>query len=397
MPLKTLSLYETLHDVERIARVFGVEGTMIEGGAFGNGLINDTLAATFEHQGNARRFILQRINHEVFRDPHALMHNVERVCEHVRTRLEADAEDDINRRCLTLLRTPDGGSLHRECDRDGADSYWRGYTYINHCTSYDTIQTADQAYEAARKFGEFQRLVEDLPGGRLAETIPDFHNTPKRFAALQQAVKLDPLGRAASCHQEISFALSHAPVAWHLLDLHKQGLIPERIIHNDTKLSNVLIDDVTGRGMCVVDLDTVMPGLALYDFGDLVRTCVSPAEEDSTDLSRIEVRLPVFQALARGYIEEMGTTLTDAETANLAFSGRLLTFEVALRFLTDHLLGDIYFGAKRPNHNLERARNQFHLFTLLGQCEAEMDAYVDSLARTADRSARFSTRQQAAH
>jgi hypothetical protein len=276
------------------------------------------------------------------------------------------------------VRTHEGQALHCEPanTQQPEPTYWRCFHFIEGCTSFDVVDTPDQAYQAARKFGEFQRLVSDLPGTRLIETIPDFHNTPKRFAALKAAIAADPLGRSAQCREEIEFALANESIAHHLLGLHAQGLIPERITHNDTKLSNVLIDDQSGLGMCVVDLDTVMPGLSLYDFGDLIRTCVSPIEEDSRDLASIHVRLPIFQALARGFLEEMAGVLTPTEIANLPFSGKLLTFEVGLRFLTDHLLGDQYFAAKRPNHNLHRARNQFQLVRELDSHENQMNDFV---------------------
>ena len=366
--------------LDHICRAFGIEGTFFECGAFGNGLINDTYAASFEHDGIPRRYIIQRINDRIFRDPVALMENVDRVCAHLRARLIDETCTDLHRRSLTLVRTHEGQALH--CEPTNAKqpepTYWRCFHFIEGCTSYDVVDTPDQAYQAARKFGEFQRLVSDLPGSRLIETIPDFHNTPKRFAALKEAIAADPLGRAAQCREEIEFALANESIAHHLLGLHAQGLIPERITHNDTKLSNVLIDDQSGLGMCVVDLDTVMPGLSLYDFGDLIRTCVSPIEEDSRDLASIQVRLPIFQALARGFLEEMAGVLTPTEIANLPFSGKLLTFEVGLRFLTDHLLGDQYFAAKRPNHNLHRARNQFQLVRELNSHENEMNDFVQN-------------------
>lgn len=384
--LKPISLFETLHDIHQIARNFGIEGELVEGGAFGNGLINDTLAGTFETNGKRRRFVFQRINHRVFTNPVGLMENVERVCGHIRSRLESDGADQIDRRCLTLLATTEGGPLLYNKTKD---EYWRCYRYVNHCTSYDVVSTEDQAYEAARKFAEFQKLVADLPGPRLTETIPDFHNTPKRFAALENAIATDPHGRAAACRAEIDFALSRRGVADHLLALHAQGEIPERITHNDTKLSNVLICDMTGSGMCVVDLDTVMPGLSLYDFGDMVRTCVSPGEEDTTDLSTIHVRLPMFEALARGFIGELGELLTPAEKANLAFSGKLLTFEVGIRFLTDYLLGDVYFSTKRAGHNLDRCRTQFHLVRSIEEHEDEMNRFVESLAGRCDNGLRY--------
>jgi Ser/Thr protein kinase RdoA (MazF antagonist) len=367
--------HEILHE-------FGITGDQITAERFGNGLINDTFSVTTSAPQSPTRFIAQRINHHIFKNPEALMRNVRRVCEHIRTRLTADAADDIARKCLTLLPTSSGQSyhIHKPVSCDDEPSYWRFFAFIDHCTSYSVVETIDQAYEAARCFGEFQRLVTDLPGDRLTETIPDFHNTPRRLEALHDAIARDPVNRAASCREEINFAISNASIASHLLSLHHQGLIPERITHNDTKLANVLIDDITGKGVCVVDLDTVMPGLSLYDFGDLVRTCVSPIEEDSPNLDAIQVRLPMFESLAQGFLDEMADVLTPAERSNLPFAGKLLTYEVGIRFLTDYLNGDTYFSTSRPHHNLDRARNQFRLVSRMEAAQKEMQLIVDSLS-----------------
>ena len=353
----------TTSDLRQITESFVTEGTFLSIERFGNGLINDTYTCEFQTESGPRRYIIQRINHDVFKDPVSLMRNVERVCGHIRKRLESKCCEPVARRFLTIIPTHTGSSLLvlTNNENQSEPSYWRCFDFIEGCTSHDVLKTPEQAYQTARKFGEFQRLVADLGGDRLSETIPDFHNTPKRFKALLEAIQLDPIGRVGNCKEEIEFALSHESIAHHLLDLHARGLIPERVTHNDTKLSNVLIDDITGEGMCVVDLDTVMPGLSLYDFGDLVRTCVSPVPEDCADLDRIQVRQPIFKALVRGFLYEMADVLTSTEVENLGFAAKLLTYEVGLRFLTDYILGDPYFGEKRPNQNLERARNQFRL------------------------------------
>lgn len=374
-----LKLSETVFDIQALANRFGIEGHMIEGGAFGNGLINDTLVAGFEFANEKKhRYIFQRINHNVFKDPVSLMQNVERVCDHIHEKLSESECDNIERKALTLLRdTNDGATLIR----DTKGNFWRAYNFIEQSTSYDTVENEEQAYEAAKKFGEFQRLLEDLKGDRLVETIPDFHNTPKRFEAFEKAVAADVAGRAVDCQEEINFALSQREMVSKLLKLHQQGLIPERITHNDTKLGNVLICDKSKRGLCVVDLDTVMPGLALYDFGDLVRTCVSPGHENDRDPSNQDVRIPMFRALVDGYLSEVADVLTETEIQNLAFAGRLITFEVGLRFLTDHLQNDIYFGSKRPNHNLERSRTQFALARVIEEKDDELSAIVATAAK----------------
>lgn len=377
--MKPLKLTETVFDIHALANRFGIEGEMIEGGAFGNGLINDTLVAGFEMADEQkRRYIFQRINHHVFKDPITLMQNVERVCLHLYEKLSKSECENIERKVLTLLRdTQDGSTVIR----DTKGNFWRAYNFIEHSTSYDIVENEQQAYEAAKKFGEFQRLLEDLEGERLVETIPDFHNTPKRFEVFENAVAEDIAARAADCREEIQFALSQRDMVSKLLNLHHQGLIPERITHNDTKLGNVLLCDKSRLGLCVVDLDTVMPGLALYDFGDLVRTCVSPGHENDRDPSGQDVRIPIFRALVDGYLSEVADVLTDAEIENLAFAGRLITFEVGLRFLTDHLQNDIYFGSKRPNHNLERCRTQFALARKIEEKDAELSAIVKDAAK----------------
>jgi aminoglycoside phosphotransferase (APT) family kinase protein len=234
----------------------------------------------------------------------------------------------------------------------------------------------EQAYQAAHAFGCFQQQLASLPSPRLHETIPDFHHTPKRFAALQQAIAADAKGRAKLAQPEIDFALAHESITGVLL----QASLPERITHNDTKFNNVLLDDATGESLCVVDLDTVMPGLVLYDFGDMVRTTTSPAAEDEQDLSKVIMQFPLFEALVRGYLSAAGEFLSEAEKKFLAFSGKLITFEVGIRFLADYLAGDTYFKIHREGHNLDRCRTQFKLVESIELEEEKMNRLVESIA-----------------
>jgi hypothetical protein len=356
-----------------ITEKFALPSPILSIERFGNGLINDTYLANATSRGSKAQFVFQRINHHVFREPTALMRNVERVCSHLHSRIGAENLDQPHRRSLTIVPTTRGVSFHRIPSFNGSsEAYWRCFHFIDGCTSHDVLDSPAMAYQAAHQFGEFQRLVADLDGERLTETIPDFHNTPKRFTALRAALVADPHGRVAGCEKEIRFAIENEAISHRLLSLHHRGLIPERITHNDTKVSNVLICDQSRKGICVVDLDTVMPGLSLYDFGDLMRTCISPVAEDSRDLDAIEVRLPMFEALAAGFLDAMHSVLTPEEIDNLAFSGILLSYELGLRFLTDHILGDTYFSAKHPEHNLHRARNQFALARKIQARESEM-------------------------
>jgi hypothetical protein len=349
------------NDHQALASLFGLASPVISASRFGNGLINDTyLVETAPNDDSSnRRFILQRINHGVFKNPHALMANIERVCTHL-AGIEEGGEQSA--RVLELLPSVDGPSfVPYPSSPTEPTGYWRLFHYIENCVSHDTVANPEIAYEAARAFGRFQRHLDDMPGPRLYETIPGFHDTPGRLASLHDAIQEDRFDRARLCKEEIRFALHRSHFASRLLDLHRNGLIPERITHNDTKVSNVLIDRRSGQSVCVVDLDTVMPGLSLYDFGDLVRTCVSPAAEDSTDLESIQVRPEFFEALATGFLDEMHGILTSHEIDHLAFSGVLLTYEVGIRFLTDFLRGDTYFSILHSDHNLVRTRNQFRL------------------------------------
>jgi aminoglycoside phosphotransferase (APT) family kinase protein len=251
------------------------------------------------------------------------------------------------------------------------------YDFITNAHTHDVIRSPEQAYQAAHAFGLFQCQLADLPGGRLHETIPNFHNTPARFANFARALAEDVCGRAQEAAPEIGFALAHENLAGVLLDLNARGDIPERVTHNDTKINNVMLDDATGKGICVIDLDTVMPGLALYDFGDLVRTSTSPAAEDETDLGKVAMQMPMYQALVAGYLDAAGGVLTPTEKAHLAFSGKLITLEIGIRFLTDFLQGDVYFKTKRPRHNLDRCRTQFALVTDIERQEDAMNALAE--------------------
>jgi hypothetical protein len=243
--------------------------------------------------------------------------------------------------------------------------------------TYEAVQSPEQAFQAGRAFGEFQHLLVDLPGERLFETIPFFHHTRRRFTALQNAIEKDQHHRAKDAKPEIDFALKHEPIVDVILDAMSKGKIPERVTHNDTKFNNVMLDVLTGEAMCIVDLDTVMPGCALYDFGDMVRTTTSPTLEDELDLSKVKMHMPMFKKLADGYLSTAGQFLTKSEKSLIAFSGKLITFEIGIRFLTDFLSGDTYFRIHRPAHNLDRCRTQFKLVESIERQEEAMQKYVD--------------------
>lgn len=356
------------HDLRAVARHFQLPGEFVSAAPYGNGHINDTYCIVCDQGGSPMRYILQRINHQIFKQPAALMDNVHRVTEHLGRKI-ADAPERT-RRVLTLIPALDDRPFY--CDAEG--NHWRVYIFIEKARTYDAVETTRQAFEAAKAFGRFQGLLADLPAPRLHDTIPDFHHTPKRFAAFEAALAADTCNRAGLAQPEIQFALASRPLASLLLE----ARLPERVTHNDTKLNNVLLDDATGEGICVIDLDTVMPGLALYDFGDMVRTTTSPAKEDERDLTQVHMQFPMFEALVRGYLAA-ADYLTPAEKRLLPAAGKVITFEIGLRFLTDFLAGDTYFKVHRENHNLDRCRTQFKLVESIARQEEEMNRLIATL------------------
>jgi aminoglycoside phosphotransferase (APT) family kinase protein len=357
------------HDVGPIARQFHIEGEFGGATMYGSGHINDSYCVTFHQAGVPVRYILQRINHSIFKDPVTLMENIQRVTSHLAAKVSG--ERDRSRLLLTLIPARDGPPWH--VDADG--SHWRTYQFIENAHTYDAVESTDQAFQAAKAFGRFQKLLVDLPAPRLHDTIKDFHHTPKRFMALEQAVASDVAGRAILAKPEIEFAFARQSITSVLLDAN----LPERITHNDTKLNNVMLDNVTGEGICVIDLDTVMPGLALHDFGDMVRTATSPAREDEQNLSKVTMQFSMFEALVRGYLASAGDFLSKAEKQHVVFSGKLMTFEQGVRFLTDYLQGDAYYKVSRGDHNLDRCRTQFKLLESIEQQEERMDRLVQSI------------------
>jgi hypothetical protein len=356
-------------DLAAVVGKFRINGEFLGASPYGSGHINDSCCISFRRESTPVRYILQRINSCIFKDPIALMENIQRVTAHLGAKVSG--ERDADRVSLTLIPTREGEACYS--DTDG--SYWRVYRFIEDAHSYNAVESPDQAFQAAKAFGHFQRLLVDLPAPRLHNTIADFHDTPKRFAALEGAIASDAAGRAILATREIEFAFARKSIAGLLLAAN----LPERITHNDTKLNNVLLDNASGEGICVVDLDTVMPGLALYDFGDMVRTMTSSAKEDERDLSKVVVQVRLFEAVARGYLASAGGFLTEAEKQHLVLSGKLMTFEQGVRFLTDYLVGDAYYKVSRNEHNLDRCRAQFKLLESIEEQEERMERLVESL------------------
>ncbi len=345
-----------MEQLNEIAGAFQCPGIYLGEEPYGSGHINDTYKAYYDEDGQEVQYIRQRVNHNIFKDVPGLMENIGQVTRHQRMKFEEAGAGEIDRRVLTLIPTVDGKDFYK----DTAGNFWRTYVFVEGAVGIDVIENTEQAYESAKAFGEFQCQLADLPG-RLNDTIPNFHHTRSRFDTLMQAIKEDVHNRAADVQAEIAFAMKREEIADVVIDLMASGEMPERVTHNDTKLNNVLIDAKTGKGMCVIDLDTVMPGSVLYDFGDMIRTTTNQAAEDESDLSKVEMNVDYFKALVKGYLETASGFLTEKERELLAFSGKLITFEIGLRFLTDYLQGDTYFKTHREGQNIDRCRKQFKM------------------------------------
>ncbi len=336
---------------------FCFQGEFIDASPYGSGHINDTYVATFrKSEGSKLRYIIQRINTSVFKSPENLMENIEGITAHLRKKI-IDAGGNPDRETLNIIPTITDESFYR----DNEGNCWRGYIFIEDAHTYDVVDNAEYMYAAGKAFGRFQELLSDYPAEKLHETIPDFHHTVKRYEAFVNALESDVMNRAGSAKEEIEFTLKRSEDTRLLVDMLESGKLPLRVTHNDTKINNVMIDDSSGDGICVIDLDTVMPGSALYDFGDSIRSGANPAAEDERDLSKVWTELTLFEKFTKGFLDSARGFLTSAELEHLPFAAKLMTFECGIRFLTDYLNGDVYFKIHREGHNLDRARTQFKM------------------------------------
>ena len=343
-------------DVLKIAEQFETEGVLESAEPHGNGHINDTFLLMYKTGEKYRKYILQRINHEVFKKPWEVMENVVKVTEFLQKKIK-DNGGDPERETLHVVPAKDGSSYCKW--EDGC--YWRMYRFIEGATSYDAVKEPKDFYESAVSFGHFQKLLEDYPAETLYEAIPNFHNTVDRFANFKKALAEDVMHRASEVQEEIQFVLDRENDCHVLCDLLSAGEIPLRVTHNDTKLNNIMMDDETGKGICVIDLDTVMPGSALYDYGDSIRFGANTGAEDAKDLSKISCDVDLFSIYTKGFIEGCEGSLTETEIRMLPMGAKLMTLECGIRFLTDYLEGDHYYKIHRPEHNLDRCRTQFKM------------------------------------
>ncbi len=362
--------------VEQICRHFGIEGTLLEEKQLTAGNINLTCSALFrEEDGTEAKYVVQRINGFVFQQPAQIMSNIEKVTAHIRQRLEAEGAE-ADRLVMRFLRTAEGRNFWQ--DQEG--NFWRVSLFVPGSVSVDVTDDPVILRSAGAAFGRFQKQLLDFDAAQLFETIPDFHNTPKRLNTLFADVEADPCGRAAQCEALIDYIAEKRELAGSLIRAVEAGELPLRVTHNDTKCNNVLFDAETGAPLAVIDLDTIMPGLMAYDFGDAVRFAASTAAEDEPDTSKVALDLNKFRAFAEGFVGELGDTMTDAELDSLSVGAFAITIELASRFLDDYLTGDRYFAVKRPGHNLERTACQIALAKDMEGKLDEMKAIVREIA-----------------
>lgn len=338
---------------------------------YGNGHINDTFLLTCKSGEEEHKYVLQRMNTHVFQDPRGLIKNVSGVTSYLRAQI-TERKGDPDRETLTLVHTKSGDV----CYTDSANSWWRMYLFITGATTYDAVEKPEDFYQSARAFGNFQRLLAGYPVKELNETIRDFHNTPARLENLKRAMEQDRMGRAEYVKREFNFVMERTADIPVIMNQLKNGRMPYRVTHNDTKLNNIMIDDATGQAICVIDLDTIMPGASVFDYGDSIRFGANTGAEDETDLSKVSLSLPLFQVFTEGFLEGCAGSLTQTETTLLPMGAKLMTMECGMRFLTDYLEGDTYFKIHREHHNLERARCQFKLVADMEQKWGHMERIV---------------------
>ncbi len=358
--------------VEDVNKVFAVEGDFVSAVPYGSGHINETkLVTTKEKDGTEHQFVLQKINKNVFKRPDQLMENYVAVTSFIRKKIEAIGGDPL-REVINVIPTRDGSNFHLDENGD----YWRLLVFITDSLSYDLVEKPEQFYDSAVAFGNFQYMLSDYPAHTLHETIPNFHNTPDRYRQLMEAVENNVAGRLGEVGAEVEFAKARYDFACTFERAREEGRLPLKVTHNDTKLNNILFDKKTGKSLAVVDLDTIMPGYSVNDFGDSIRFGATTALEDEADLSKVNFDINLYELYVKGFIEGANGGLSECELEMLPLGAIMMTFECGMRFLADYLNGDTYFRVHRPGHNLDRARNQFKLVSDMEKRLDEMKAIV---------------------
>ena len=351
---------------------FAINGEFISCEPYGSGLINRTYVAVYNEGGKRVRYIVQRINTNLFKNVDGLMNNIKIVTEFNRAEI-VKRGGDPNRESLTLVPTENGGTYFRTEEGD----CYRVYVFIENAKGYDVVEKPEHFYESAVAFGKFAMLLDRFDSSKLFEVLPDFHNTVKRFDNFKKSLEADKFNRAKDVKKEIGFALEREKITHTIVDLLASGKMPSRVTHNDTKLNNVLIDTRTDKAVSVIDLDTMMPGSICYDFGDSIRFGCNPCLEDTPETEKVIFNMPLFETYTKGYLSVFGDTITDIERKNLPMGAILMTYECGIRFLTDYLDGDVYFRKTREGQNIDRTRTQFKLVSDMEKRYDEMLSIVE--------------------
>lgn len=351
---------------------FAIDGEFVSCEPYGSGLINRTYVAVYNEGGRRVRYIVQRINTNLFKNVDGLMNNIKLVTEFNRAEIMKRGGDP-DRESLTLVPTKNGGTYFRTEEGD----CYRVYVFIENAKGYDVVEKPEHFYESAVAFGKFAMLLDRFDSSKLFEVLPDFHNTVKRFDNFRRSLEADKLNRAKDVKKEIGFALEREKITHTIVDLLASGKMPSRVTHNDTKLNNVLIDTRTDKAVSVIDLDTMMPGSICYDFGDSIRFGCNPCLEDTPETEKVIFNMPLFETYTKGYLSVFGDTITDIERKNLPMGAILMTYECGIRFLTDYLDGDVYFRKTREGQNIDRTRTQFKLVSDMEKRYDEMLSAVE--------------------
>lgn len=362
-----------MYDFEKIISNFKIDGTLVSCERYGEGHINQTFLAKVKNGGEIVDYILQKINSNLFKDVPRLMENIRLVTEYNRDKIKKRGGNP-DRESLSLVYAKDGKAFYYDKESDG---YFRAYIFITDAIAYQQVEKPEHFYQSAVAFGNFANLLSEFDASKLYESIPNFHNTEKRYENFIKAVKEDKVGRLKDVQKEVEFVKQRKEYCGRIVNLLKSGEMPTKVTHNDTKLNNVMLDKDTGKPVAVIDLDTIMQGSICYDFGDSIRFGCNHADEGEPDLSKVNFDIDLFREYTRGYLSAIGNNITKVEKDNLAFSAILMTYECGMRFLTDYLEGDVYFRIKRESHNIDRTRMQFKLVEDMEKLLPEMEKIVN--------------------
>ena len=360
--------------IDKILKKYDIKGEVVSSERYGSGNINKTYVVVIRDEMQDKKYLIQQINNKVFTEPYKLMKNIDGVTSYLKKQMEL--EGDTKHKVLELIKTKDNKNLCYIVNESDTREYYRIYEYIDNAISYDTSKDREVVFNTGKAFGNFQRLLKDYPIDNLEETIKDFHDTGKRYNRLMEDIEIDSAGRVEEVSKEIEFIKNRAGICNLLMTALRNGKIPYRVTHNDTKVNNVMMDKDTNDYLAVIDLDTVMPGSMLFDYGDGVRSTCAAAGEHETDLSKVYIDQELFKAYTDGYLSEMASSLNRLEVLLMVESIRIMTLELAIRFLNDYINGDTYFRVDYEKHNLDRARNQIKLVQDIEEHLEDMKKYI---------------------